>query len=69
MCNHTSCAQVHELPQSNCGDNGKGKQIVCFYDYIYNIYMCVYIYIYIYMYIYTHISHTVEGYVKQPKYL
>ena len=21
MCNRTSCAQVHELPQSRCGDN------------------------------------------------
>ena len=21
MCDHTSCAQVHELPQSHCGDN------------------------------------------------
>ena len=21
MCNRTSCAQVHELPQSHCGDN------------------------------------------------
>ena len=20
MCNYTSCAQVHELPQSHCGD-------------------------------------------------
>ena len=24
MCIHTSCAQVHELPQSHCGDNWKG---------------------------------------------
>ena len=24
MCNHTSCAQVHELPQSHCGDNREG---------------------------------------------
>ena len=24
MCNHTSCAQVHELPQSHCGDNRDG---------------------------------------------
>ena len=21
MCNRTSCAQVHELPQTHCGDN------------------------------------------------
>ena len=21
MCNRTPCAQVHELPQSHCGDN------------------------------------------------
>ena len=24
MCNSTSCAQVHELPQSYCGDNWEG---------------------------------------------
>ena len=24
MCNRTSCAQVHELPQSHCGDNREG---------------------------------------------
>ena len=24
MCNRTSCAQVHELPQSDCGDNREG---------------------------------------------
>ena len=24
MCNRTSCAQMHELPQSHCGDNWKG---------------------------------------------
>ena len=24
MCNHTSCAQVHELRQSHCGDNREG---------------------------------------------
>ena len=22
--NHTSCAQVHEVPQSHCGDNREG---------------------------------------------
>ena len=31
-------------------------------------YTHIYIYIYIYIYLYI-ISHTVEGYVKQPKYL
>ena len=24
MCNRTSCAQVHKLPQSHCGDNQEG---------------------------------------------
>ena len=24
MMNHTSCAQVHELPQGHCGDNREG---------------------------------------------
>ena len=24
MCNRTSCAQVHELSQSHCGDNREG---------------------------------------------
>ena len=23
-CNRTSCAQMHELPQSHCGDNREG---------------------------------------------
>ena len=23
-CNRTSCAKVHELPQSHCGDNREG---------------------------------------------
>ena len=35
MCNHTSCAQVHELPQSHCGDNRRAH---CFHDYIYVYY-------------------------------
>ena len=30
MCNHTSCAQVHVLPKSHCGDNWDGKQIVIY---------------------------------------
>ena len=38
--NRTSCAQVHELPQSHCGDNREGT---LFHDNIY-------IYIYINMY-------------------
>ena len=43
ICNHennvpsrlscTSCAQVHELPQSHCGDNRGGGH--CFHDCIY----------------------------------
>ena len=24
MCNRTSCAQLHELPQSHCGDDWEG---------------------------------------------
>ena len=43
--------QVHELPQSHCGDNRKGT---LFYDYIY-IYIYKYINIYIYIYIYIYI--------------
>ena len=30
MCNHKSCAQVHELSQSHCGDNREGTH--CFHD-------------------------------------
>ena len=48
---HTSCAQVHELPQSHCGDN-RGEHIVFMitYIYIYNIYTYIQIYnIYIYV--------------------
>ena len=40
MCTRTSYAQVHELPQSHCGDNWEGT--FCFHD-------CIYIYIYIYI--------------------
>ena len=29
MCNRTSCAQVHELPQSHCGDNREGTLFSC----------------------------------------
>ena len=29
---YTSCAQVHELPQSHCGDNWVGT---LFHDYMY----------------------------------
>ena len=39
MCDGTSYAQVHELPQSHCDDNWEGISH-CFYD-------CIYIYIYI----------------------
>ena len=41
----TSCAQVHDLPQSHCGDNQKGRAH-CLHDNIYNIYIYTYIYIY-----------------------
>ena len=37
VCNCTSCAQKHELPQSNCGDDGRAH---CFHDYIY-LYYCM----------------------------
>ena len=60
-----SCAQVHELPQSHCGDNRKDTlfsfehsvccgsfMTTCIYMYIY---ICMYICMYIYTYIYTYI--------------
>ena len=33
----TSCAQVHELPQSHCGDNREGTLFSWFHIYIGNI--------------------------------
>ena len=33
--NRTSCAQVHELPQSHCGDKREGRRAHCFHDCIY----------------------------------
>ena len=36
MCNHTSCAQVHELPRGHCGDNWEGTLFSWQY-----IYMCM----------------------------
>ena len=42
---YTSCAQVHEFPQSHCGDNQEpGGHIVFMIRYIY-IYIFIYIYI------------------------
>ena len=37
ICNRTSCAEVHELLQSHCGDNWEGTvfMIACIYIYIY----------------------------------
>ena len=35
MSNRTSCAQVHQLPQSHCGDNREGGRAHCFHDCIY----------------------------------
>ena len=37
----TSCAQVHDLPQSHCGDNRKGSAH-CLHDNLYNIYIYIY---------------------------
>ena len=48
--------QVHELPQSHCGDNCEGTLFAWLY--IYNIYIYIYIYTYIiYIYIY------IKGYI------
>ena len=51
MCNRTSCAQVHELPQNHCGDNWVAYCVHNIYIYIY-IYIHIYIYVHIYIYIY-----------------
>ena len=42
MCNRTSCDQMHQLPQSQCGD---------YWEIIAMIIAHIYIYIYIYIYI------------------
>ena len=42
-CNRTSGAQVHDLPQSHCG-NREGKLFWLFWLHIY-MYVCIYIYI------------------------
>ena len=34
MCNHTLCAQVHQLPQSHCGDNREGALFSWLHIYI-----------------------------------
>ena len=51
MCNRTSCAQVHELPQTIVVITGRAH---CSHDCIY-IYICMYVYIYIYIYIYIYV--------------
>ena len=43
MCNHTSYAQVHELPQSHCGDNRWAHCFIYIHIYIYYIYTYIYI--------------------------
>ena len=49
--NRASCVQVHELPQSHCGDNQEGTLFSWLH--IYMIYMYIYIYIYIYICMYS----------------
>ena len=63
--NHTSCAQVHELPQSHCGDTQEGISFSWWHIYYVHFasvrfersvcrgwLMTTYIYMYIYIYIY-----------------
>ena len=65
MCNRPSCAQVHELSQSHCGDNQEGTLFSWFHTYYthlasmrfeHSVYrgslMTIHIYIYIYIYVY-----------------
>ena len=47
---YSTCAQVHELPQSHCGDNREDTLFSRLHIYIH-----IYIYIYIYIYEYTYI--------------
>ena len=42
--NLTSCAQLHELPKSHCGDNREGTLFHNYYIYIYTIHIYIYIY-------------------------
>ena len=71
MCNLTSCAQAHELPQSHCGDNREGTMFSWLHIYYvhlvtvrFDIYITTYLYlylslypsIYISMYIYLYLS-------------
>ena len=60
---HASCAQVHELPQSHCGDNWEGT-LYSYCIYIYNIYIYIYIYIYVYIYIYIYVYIYIYIYLK-----
>ena len=46
------CAQVHELPQSHCGDNRKDTLFSLLYTQTHtHRYTDIYVYIYIYIYI------------------
>ena len=53
--NHKSCAQVHELPQSHCGDNREGTLLS---------WLHIYIYIYIYIYITLQLKRVWRSYVS-----
>ena len=39
MCNHASCTQVHELPQTHCGGKQEGTLLL----WLHNIYIYIYI--------------------------
>ena len=41
MCNRTSCAQVHGLPQGHCGDSREGTLLSWLHIYIYIYIWCV----------------------------
>ena len=51
MYKRTSCPQVHELPESHCGDNREDTLFSWLHIYTY-IYIYIYMYIYIIYYIY-----------------
>ena len=54
---YTSCAQVHEFPQSHCGDNREpGGHIVFMIRYVFMIYIYIYVCVCVYIYIHKHLK-------------
>ena len=74
MCNRTSCAQVHDLPQSHCGDNREGTLFSSLHIYYAHFPLwdlsnvCVVDHLWPLIYIYKTVKHFQNCNVKKTKF-